>query len=259
MIVRSGAQPRDHTALVADEGRVPEVAHVSRMRCVELDTVMRGGRRVLEPCTLTLPAGSLVGLVGRNGSGKSSLLMALAGMLRRGRVLSWGTGTGTGTGVAPGSTALVMQHPPFPEWVRVRTIAAAHGTSAAQIALAMPGLLDPSLVALRVNELSGGQRQRLAVAIALARRDPLLLLDEPFASIDVPGRLALREALHARRQAQPELTVVLSAHAPADLHGRCDSIIILSGSCVRQLSAEELAVDGELHVFERRLAEVLRQ
>src|SRR5690606_9532394 len=71
-----------------------EPAHQARMNdhgwTVELSDVRRGRRRVLDACTLRLRPGERVGLMGRNGAGKSSLLLALSGMLKNGQVLSWG-------------------------------------------------------------------------------------------------------------------------------------------------------------------------
>lgn len=217
---------------------------------LELGPLHRGRRRVLEATTIVLTPGERLGVVGRNGAGKSSLLLALAGMLRRGEVRSWGARP-------PASVALAMQHPVFPAGARVRTIAAVHGLEARALERAAPGLLPPRLLDRRADELSGGQRQRLAVAIALARDDPLLLLDEPFANLDVPGRLALRAALAARRARQPATAIVLAAHAPADLHQACDSLLLLAGGRARQLATTDVDATGDLERFEHRLAELL--
>jgi ABC-2 type transport system ATP-binding protein len=218
---------------------------------VELSDVRRGRRRVLDACTLRLRPGERVGLMGRNGAGKSSLLLALSGMLKNGQVLSWGAR------MPPASVAIVMQRPPLPERVRLRTIAAAFGVCVAKVAASAPGLTDSDLFDAGVEQLSGGQRQRFAVAVALARSDPLLMLDEPFANLDVPGRIALRKALVARHEAQPELVSIVAAHAPADLHAACDSIIVVSRGTLVRHDARTLGVHEDLHVFEERLARAL--
>lgn len=218
---------------------------------VELSDVRRGRRRVLEACIIRMRAGERIGLVGRNGAGKSSLLLALAGMLRKGRVLSWGTRE------PPASMSIVMQRPPLPERVRLHTLAAAFGVCAAKVTATAPGLIDSDLFDAGVEQLSGGQRQRFAVAVALARGDPLLMLDEPFANLDVPGRIALRKALVARHESQPELVSIVAAHAPADLHDACDSIIVISRGTVIQHDASTLGVHADLHEFEERLSRAL--
>lgn len=216
-----------------------------------ISSVRRGRRVVLQPSVLQLPAGARVGLVGRNGSGKTSLLLALAGLLEQGRVASWGTRG------QPASISIVMQRPPLLHRVRVATVARAHGVDAADMQRAAPGVFDTSLFTAATQELSGGQRQRLAAAIALARTDPLLLLDEPYANLDVPGRIALRQAIAERHRLQPELTSVVAAHAPSDLHDSCDIIVVISGQQVSSSHASELGAHSDLKVFEQRLAAAL--
>lgn len=216
-----------------------------------LGEIHRGRRLILRASAIQLPVGARIGLVGRNGAGKSSFLLALAGLLRRGQVTCWGSRG------QPVAISIVMQRPPLLERVRVSSIAAAHGVGAADIERAAPGVFDTALLSAGTHELSGGQRQRLAVAIALARRDPLLLLDEPFANLDVPGRIALRNALVSRHRSQPELTSVVAAHSPSDLHRACDLVALIAAQTVHFFSACEMGVHSDLGEFEQQLAEAL--
>src|SRR5204862_2023566 len=89
----------------------------------------------------------------------------------------------------------------------------------------------------KVGELSGGQRAQVALAVALAKRPELLLLDEPVASLDP---LARREFLTALMDAVAEngLSVILSSHLLADVEHSCDYLILLMESEVR--------LDGDL-------------
>src|SRR5204862_3903718 len=88
-----------------------------------------------------------------------------------------------------------------------------------------------------VGQLSGGQRAQVALALALAKRPELLLLDEPVASLDP---LARREFLTALMDAVAEngLSVILSSHLLADVEHSCDYLILLMESEVR--------LDGDL-------------
>lgn len=243
--------PHHDAASARDRGVSTSQPYVGSGPPVSLTAVVRRRRQVLEPSRIQLRPGTRVGLVGRNGAGKTSLLHALTGLLRRGRVSDWGD---RGT---PTSIALVAQHPIFPAGVRVESILQCQGVALDDLDQAAPGLLEAGILARRSDQLSAGQRQRVAAAAALARSDPLILLDEPYSSLDVPGRLALRQALERRCVRQPDVTIVIAAHAPADLYQACDSVIALAGGRAMQLPAEHLAPSGNLHAFERALVAML--
>lgn len=237
----------------ADSGRPPLLDNGPCDRPVCITAIVRKRRTVLEASRFLLQPATCVGVVGRNGAGKSSLLLALAGLLRGGNVSDWGQ-----RGV-PASTALVAQHPGFPARIQVRSIIRANSVTAEDLDRATPGFVDAALLNARSDRLSVGQRQRIATAIAMARSDPLVLLDEPYSSLDVPGRIALRQGIERRRTRQPEVTMVIAAHAPADLFGSCDSIVALVGGSATQVPSIELAGGGDLREFEQALAELLER
>lgn len=223
---------------------VPDVARTDPVLIARYAEISRAGHVVLAGGSLHLPAGSCSGLVGMNGSGKSSLLLTLAGLLQ-GPPVHWQE-IARGTTVAGGdlpdgilrdavardtaapSIGYVAQHPTFPRGIGLDALLAAHGLERGDITSIDSGCLPADRDGQRAGaRLSGGQRQRLAIAIALARRDPLVLLDEPFANVDIPTRRLLAAAIGARRTAQPAVAMLVSSHAAADLHLLCDRVVIL--------------------------------
>jgi len=190
----------------------------------------------LTDCTLSIPAGHVVGLVGPNGAGKSTLLNLAVGLLAP----TAGTIEVLGGIPAAGPAQLakvgfLSQDAPLYAGFSV----ADHLKLGARL---NPGW-DAELARDRVDRLdldpgqkagtlSGGQRAQLALTLAVAKRPELLILDEPVASLDP---LARREFLQDLMEAvaEQELSVVLSSHLVADLERVCDYLIVLVGSRVR--------------------------
>jgi ABC-2 type transport system ATP-binding protein len=190
----------------------------------------------LAGCTLSVPAGHVVGLVGPNGAGKTTLLSIATGMLTP----SAGTIKVLGARPAAGSAQLArvgylpQQAPVYARLsVTDHLKLGAHLNPAWDAALARDRIarldLDPGQ---RAGTLSGGQRAQLALTLAVAKRPELLVLDEPVASLDP---LARREFLRDLMEsvADQGLSVVLSSHLVADLERVCDYLIVLAASRVQ--------------------------
>jgi len=210
----------------------------------------------LADCTLSIPAGHVVGLVGPNGAGKTTLLNLAAGLLAP----TTGTIEVLG-GPPPASSAqlarvgFVAQDAP----VYAGLPAADHLRLGARL---NPGW-DAALARHRIErlgldtgqkagKLSGGQRAQLALTLAIAKRPELLILDEPVASLDP---LARREFLQDLMEAiaEQDLSVVLSSHLIADLERACDYLIVLVASRVQVAGpAEELLATHHLLSGPRR-------
>jgi ABC-2 type transport system ATP-binding protein len=199
-----------------------------------------GRRWALTDCTLSIPAGHVVGLVGPNGAGKTTLLNLATGMLEP------TTGTIEVLGGRPASSpaqlarvGYVAQDTPTYAGLSVADHLrfGAHMNPGWDAALAQGRIerlgLDP---AQKAGKLSGGQRAQLALTLAIAKRPELLILDEPIASLDP---LARREFLQILMEAtaEQELSVVMSSHLVADLERVADYLIVLVGSRV-QLDGE---------------------
>jgi ABC-2 type transport system ATP-binding protein len=190
----------------------------------------------LADCTLSIPAGHVVGLVGPNGAGKSTLLNITAGLLAptKGAIQVLG-------GPPPASPAqlarvgFLAQDAPVYAGLTVaehlKLGARLNPAWDAEFARRRIGWLslDPGQ---KAGKLSGGQRAQLALTLAIGKRPDLLILDEPVASLDP---LARREFLEDLMEAiaEGELSVVLSSHLVADMERVCDYLVVLVGSRVR--------------------------
>jgi peptide/nickel transport system ATP-binding protein len=182
--------------------------------------VEAGGGRVLDRVSLTLPAGSSVGLVGASGSGKTTTALALLGHLRPGMRHTAGACRVDGAEVLPdpppglrGATIGFLSQDPGQSLNPYRRIGAAlvdlagrrggRAGDAAWVArcLGRVGLPDDPGFARRFpHQLSGGQQQRVALALALCREPALLVLDEPTTGLDADSRdevLAELRRVHA--------------------------------------------------------------
>jgi ABC-2 type transport system ATP-binding protein len=210
----------------------------------------------LAECTLSIPAGRVVGLVGPNGAGKTTLLSMATGMLAptTGTIEVLGGRPGAGPGQLARVGYLAQNAPVYAELSvsdHLKLGASLNpGWDAALAADRMKRLdLDPRQ---KAGTLSGGQRAQLALTLAVAKRPELLLLDEPVASLDP---LARREFLQDLMEAvaEQQVSVVLSSHLISDLERVCDYLIVLVGSRVRVAGpVEELLASHHLLSGPRR-------
>jgi ABC-2 type transport system ATP-binding protein len=190
----------------------------------------RRRRWALRDCTLDVPIGVVAGLIGPNGAGKTTLLHLAAGLLRptAGTVEVLGRMPGQEPDLLP-RIGFVAQDVPLYRTFSVRdmlefgrrTNARWDGDLANGRTTRLGIPLDE-----RVGNLSGGQRAQLGLALAMAKRPELLLLDEPLASLDP---LARREFLQTLMEgiAEAGTTVILSSHLVSDLERVCDYVIVL--------------------------------
>ncbi len=194
------------------------------------------GRWALADCTLSIPAGRVVGLVGPNGAGKTTLLHLVTGLLTP----TAGTMEVAGGKPAASSTQLarvgfVAQDTPTYAMFSIadHLRLGAHLNRGWDAGLAAERIrrlgLDP---AAKAGRLSGGQRAQLALTLAIAKRPELLILDEPVASLDP---LARRDFLRDLTDvvAEHHMSVMLSSHLVSDLERACDYLIVLTAAQVR--------------------------
>ena len=198
------------------------------------------GRSVLRGVDFRAHAGEVVGLCGPNGAGKSTLLRLILGLLRprAGRVCLRGDDVSSlPRREIARRASLLMQDSPLdlpmsarevvalgrlPHLRRFEAERAADG-EAIDAAMGLTDTLD--FVDRRVTELSGGERHRVQLARALAQETPLVLLDEPIASLDVAHQLQVLVLLRAI--ASRGRTVLVALHDLSLAARSCDRILLL--------------------------------
>jgi NitT/TauT family transport system ATP-binding protein len=186
------------------------------------------GEPVVERVSFAVTAGQFASLVGPSGSGKSSILRAITGLQKplSGRVV---------VDVPPSEVGLLFQDDALLPWRTARENVALglrlHGkTKAAALAEADDWLGRLGLEGFETRyprNLSGGQRKRVALAQVFALRPRLLLMDEPFASLDAIMRLNITQELLGWVERE-HMTVLLVTHDLEEAVSVSDSVYVLS-------------------------------
>jgi thiamine transport system ATP-binding protein len=220
---------------------------------------------VIENCRLTWPDfsadytmsvhnGALCAVVGPSGGGKTTLLHMIAGFEKP----ESGTLTFNGQNLLPlepakrPATIVFQDHNLFP-----------HLTTAQNVALGIrPSLrmsdeerasIEEMLEAVglkgfggrKPGEMSGGQRQRVALARALISGRPLILLDEPFSSLDPGLRRDMVELVNALRRKRP-VTILMTIHTPEDVADLADQMVFVADGRVVASDVPAAILGGSL-------------
>jgi ABC-2 type transport system ATP-binding protein len=202
----------------------------------------------LRDCTLTLPAGRVIALVGPNGAGKTTLLRLTVGLLgaTEGTVDVFGLSPETNTPQALARVGFVAQEHPLYRRFTVADLLrfgrACNVRFDQQVAERRLARLEIPLHR-RAATLSGGQQAQVALALALAKRPDLLVLDEPLASLDPVARREFLETLMAA-VADEGVTVLFSSHVISELERVCDHLVLLNHGRV-QLAGDLDALGAE--------------
>ncbi|WP_067669008.1 ABC transporter ATP-binding protein [Nocardia miyunensis] len=212
---------------------------------VEHLRVRRGEHEVLHDISLTVPRGSITGLLGPSGCGKTTLMRSVVGtqIVEAGSVRVLGEPAGT-----PGLRArvgYVTQAPSIYDDLTVLDnvgyFGALYGRSRDDVtgAIAAVGLAEHARQ--RGNQLSGGQATRASLACALVADPELLVLDEPTVGLDPVLRVDLWKQFHAL--ADQGRTLLVSSHV-MDEAEHCDQLLLMrEGRLLAQLSPAELRAE----------------
>ena len=198
--------------------------------------------KALDDVSLTVREGSVTGIIGHTGSGKSTLVQLFNGLERptSGRVLL----DGKDIWEKPKEinkirfrVGLVMQYPEyqlFEETIRAdiafgpKNIGLSEGEIDERVREAAEFVgLEPSLLDKSPFDLSGGQKRRAAIAGVMAMRPEILVLDEPAAGLDPRGRDIILQGIreYGKRTGS---TVIIVSHSMEDMATYCDDIIVMA-------------------------------
>lgn len=231
---------------------------------VELDDVVFGFEGARMRFDLSIEAGDVVAVMGASGSGKTTLLNLIAGFEQpeAGRVLIGGRDM---TGAPPSSRPVSMVFQENNLFAHLDVSANVglgrspslrlSGSDRKDVAAALDHVGLAGKEARLPGELSGGERQRVALARVLLRRQPVLLLDEPFASLG-PGlrreMLALLDDLHERIG----MTILMVTHHPEDARALADTVAFLADGRIESAGgAEQFFSDTGPQAFRDYIAE----
>jgi NitT/TauT family transport system ATP-binding protein len=212
-----------------------------------------GGEPVLHRVDLDVAAGQFVSLIGPSGSGKSSILRAITGLVPP-------AAGAVSLDVPAADIGFLFQDDALLPWrtarenvalgMRIRGIARGAAEQAAGEWLARLGL--GAFGDRFPRQLSGGQRKRVAIAQVLALEPRLLLMDEPFASLDAIVRLRVTEELLGWVERQ-HLTVLLVTHDLEEALALSDVVYALShGPRATIRSRHDVAIERPRHALESR-------
>jgi ABC-2 type transport system ATP-binding protein len=196
----------------------------------------RNSLPVLRDIHFSLPEGAVLGLVGRNGAGKSSLIRCLLGLTppSAGHSQLLGCPSLQLDDAARERLGYVAQTPDLFGWLNghehLRELGAMYRHLDLERALVLAARLALPLE-VRADRLSGGDQQKLALVLAMAHDPDLLIMDEPVASLDPLARRDFLRALFAERspgRAQQPRTVLLSSHLLSDLERVVSHVLFLA-------------------------------
>ncbi|AXT85598.1 ABC transporter ATP-binding protein [Aeromicrobium sp. A1-2] len=204
-----------------------------------------GPNRVLDGVDLSIPTGSVVAVLGPSGGGKTTLLRIIAGFLdaESGSISASGRslvrdGRGLppqrrGIGYVPQEGAL-FPHLDVAANIMFGIRGSARRTFDLDAVLTLVGL-DPALARRQPHQLSGGQQQRVALARAMAPRPDVVLLDEPFSSLDAGLRVETGRAV-VRALRSTGATAILVTHDQDEALALCDQVAVLRDGRVAQVA-----------------------
>ena len=204
------------------------------------------GRTAVDALTLTVPAGSVVALLGPNGSGKTTSIKAAAGLIRpdAGEVLLGHQRLSALDPRGRRSCSFLPQRVSFPETLTGREVVEFYRRLRQAPADATERVLKFASLngagARAVGTYSGGMVQRLGLAVATLGTTEVLLLDEPTAALDPEGLSAFYQLVEDRRRAGG--TVFFSSHQLGDIERLAGLVaVIVAGRLVAQFTERDLA------------------
>jgi len=216
----------------------------------------REKRKILDDLSFGMEKGAVYGLLGKNGTGKSTLLYLMAGLLRprSGKVCFRGEDVVSRYPSTLREMFLVPEEFSFPN-MSLKQYVKANAPfyprfSHEQLRGSLEVFDMPEEV--RLDELSMGQKKKVFMSFALATNVSLLMLDEPSNGLDIPSKSQFRKVIASNMG--EESTVIISTHQVADIDSLLDHVIIMDGAKV-VLNESEERICEKLFFAEQRVGE----
>lgn len=239
--------------------RIPPESVQGHLAFEEVTFAYPGRQAVVEQLSLKVPAGKTIAIVGSTGSGKSTLVKLLLRLyeIEQGRITLDGTNIQSiWLGDLRRAIGLVSQdvflfHGTVAENITYGTpdatleeiVAAAKAAEAHEFILQLPQGYE-TIVGERGQKLSGGQRQRLAIARAILKDPPILILDEATSAVDNETEAAIQRSLDRITQNR---TTIAIAHRLSTIRNADRIYVMDSGKLVEQGSHEDLLAQGGIY------------
>ncbi|WP_328339372.1 ABC transporter ATP-binding protein [Micromonospora sp. NBC_00421] len=223
-------------------------------------TLRRGSRVAVDGFDMIVEAGQVHGFLGPNGSGKTTTLRALLGLVNAdaGELRVLGAPAPEQLARVAGRVGAIVESPQFfgnftgHRTLRLLAVAGGVPTSRVDEVLDQVGLRERGQD--RVKGYSLGMKQRLAVASALLKSPELLILDEPANGLDPAGIREMRDLM--RTLAESGVTVLVSSHILAEIQLICDHVTIISqGRRVAAGRVDDVLAGHDPHEWRVRVAE----
>ena len=212
---------------------------------IETETLSKryGRKLALDRLDLRIPPGRIHAIVGANGAGKSTLFRVLLGFLPQtaGQARILGRDSRKLTPGDRERIGFVNEEHTLPGWMQVSAVTAMHRRLYSRWnEAAFRGVLDHYhvLPEQKVGQLSRGERAGFNLALALAQRPELLVLDEPTLGLDVVAKRAFLESL-MYSNAAGECTVIYCSHQMEEIERVADNLIILERGQLKNMSAPD--------------------
>ncbi len=218
------------------------------LQCEHLKKSYRAGVPVLEDLNISLPAGKIIGLLGPNGCGKSTLIKLVAGLLvpDSGRILV------SGREQSEETNSLISYLPErtyFNSWMRVEDLLRYFSEFYADFdqARARQMLADMSIApSMKLKQLSKGNKEKVQLILVMSRNARLYLLDEPIAGVDPAARDYILQTIIGNYN--PESSVVITTHLIHDVEPILEEFLFMGygGRILRTGVADEVrATEGK--------------
>lgn len=219
-----------------------------------------GDRRLLDSVSTTFAGGRLTALIGRNGTGKSTLLRAIAGLNRSysgtvrldgsdirslradrtAKMIAFVTTERVRIASMRCEDVVAVGRAPYTNWIgRMQ----AEDKETVYDALDAVGMRDYALRTM--DTMSDGECQRIMIARALAQNTPNILLDEPTSFLDLPGRFRLARLLSALAHERGKC-ILFSTHELDVASKTCDDIALIEPVSLIHLPVERMAQSGHI-------------